>query len=136
MARVVEVDGVDAARLKGLRKVHEDGPGLALVLEPNGAEKNPVYLERGVQIELDAPAVLQHLEADGVFSPEELLLRVDADIEVVKQQIIIGAIGSVGAAQNVALCRRGRSRPRCGYHGCGQCQQQHEHSSVPAADQG
>jgi hypothetical protein len=55
-----------------------------------------------VQIELDAPAVLQHLEADGVLPLEELLLRIDANIEVVKQQIVIGAIGSVGTAQNVA----------------------------------
>ncbi len=86
-----------------------------------------------MQIELDAPAVLQHPEADGVLPLKELLFRIDANIEVVKQQIVIGAIGSIGAAQNVARCRRGRAGPQCGNRCCGQCQQQHrhQHSSVP-----
>ena len=39
---------------------------------------------------------------------KKLLLRVDAHIEVIKQQVVIGAVGTIGAAQNVGSCRRAR----------------------------
>ncbi len=38
-----------------------------------------------MQVELDARAVLQSLEADGVLSVEELFLGIDADIEAVAE---------------------------------------------------
>ena len=56
-----------------------------------------------MQVELDARVVLEHLEADGVLAAEEFLLRVDANIEVVEEQIVIGAIGSVLAAQDIGV---------------------------------
>ena len=55
-----------------------------------------------MQIQLDAPAVPEHPETDGVFALKELLLRVDANIQVVKQQVVIGPIGPIGAAQDIA----------------------------------
>ena len=121
MARIVEVDGVHAARSESLWKVDEDRSCIALVLESNSTEKYLVDVERGMQIELDAPAVLEHPEADGVLALKELLLRVDAHIEVIKQQVVIGAIRSVPTAQNV-----GSRRPVRGNHGCGECQEQGE----------
>jgi hypothetical protein len=68
-----------------------------------------------MQIELDALAVLQHPEADGVFSLKKFFLRINAYVEVVKQQIVIGTIGSVRPAQTV-----GAGSPVRGNHGCGE----------------
>ncbi len=55
----------------------------------------------GIELELDARAVLQHLEADGVCSADELLVGIDAEIEMVEEQIVVGAIGAVRAAEKV-----------------------------------
>ncbi len=107
--RVVEVDGVHAAGAEGLREVHEDGAGVALVVERGGAEEDLVDVERFVEVELDARAVLEHLEADGVFAAEELLFRVDADVEMIEEQIVVGAIRAVFAAEDVGV-RGGRRR--------------------------
>jgi hypothetical protein len=46
----VEVYGVDAPGLERLRKVHEDGALFPFILERDGAEKNLVNFERGVQV--------------------------------------------------------------------------------------
>ncbi len=54
-----------------------------------------------MQIELDARAVLQHLEANGVLAADDLLLRIDADIEMVGEQIVVDAVRPIRAAQNV-----------------------------------
>ena len=59
MAGVVEVDGVDLSGAQRFREVDEDGAGIALVFERGCAEKNFVDVQRGVQIELDARAVLE-----------------------------------------------------------------------------
>ena len=45
--------------------------------------------------------VLQHPEADGVLAANRLLLGIDADVEVVEEQIVVGAVGTPGAAQDV-----------------------------------
>ena len=58
-----------------------------------------------MQVELDARAVLKHPEADGVLAAEELLVGIDADIEVVVEQIVVGAIRPLAAAQNVVASR-------------------------------
>ena len=77
--------------------------------------------ERWMQIELDAVVVLEHLEADGVFAADEFLFRIDANIEMVVEQIVISAIGAVCAAQDVgARCPVRRN------HGCGEYQEQAE----------
>ena len=74
-------------------------------------------LQRRVQIQLDAPAVLEHPEADRVLSLEKLFVRINTYIEVIKQQVIICAIRSVRPAQKVgARCPVQRN------HGCGEYQ--------------
>ena len=59
IAGVVEVDAVGAAGAEGFGEVDEDGAGIALVLEGGVAEEDLVDVERGVQVELDARAVLR-----------------------------------------------------------------------------
>src|SRR5271156_2108438 len=65
-----------------------------------------------VQVELDARVVLEYLEANGIFSPDELLLWIDAHIQMVEEQIVVGAILAVSSAQNVSPRRRGWSLRR------------------------
>src|ERR1039457_3196799 len=111
--RVVKVDGVHAAGAERLREVHEDGAGVALVMERGGAEQNLVDVERFMQVELDARVVLKHLEAEGVLAADELLFRVDADVEMVEEQIVVGAMRPVLAAEDVGVrgsLRRGARR--------------------------
>lgn len=72
-------------------------------------------MKLGVQIELDAPAILEHSEADGVLSLEKLLLRINTYVEVVIQQIIVGSIRSIPPAQKV-----GAGCPVRGGDGCGE----------------
>ena len=51
---------------------------------------------------------LQHLEADRVLAADRLLLRIDADVEVVVEQVVVRAVAAVFAAQDVRARRRGR----------------------------
>ena len=112
VAGVVEIDAVGAAGAQGFRKVHENSAGIALVFQGGVAEQNLIDVEGGVQIELDARGVLQHPEADGDLAAEEFLFRVDANVQVVEEQIVVGAIRSVGAAQDIGAGRRGLGRER------------------------
>ena len=98
--------------MQRLGKVDEDGVELALVLQRRRAEQDLVDVQVGVQIELDARVVLQHLEANRVLAAEELLLRIDADVEVVGEQVVVGAIAPVLAAQDVRARRRRWLRSR------------------------
>jgi hypothetical protein len=50
---------------------------------------------------LNAVIIPEHLEADGVLSADEFLLWIDANIEVVIEQIIVRTIASVFSSQNV-----------------------------------
>ncbi len=70
-----------------------------------------------MQVELNARAVLEHLEADGDLSADELLLRVDADIQMIEEQIVVGAIRAVLAAQDVGMSGSGRLSRRLGRKG-------------------
>jgi len=123
ISRVIEVDAVDTARAKCLRKVHEDCAGVALVLERSVAQQNLIDVERGVQIELDAGAILEHFEANGVLAADKFFFRIDADIEVIEEQIVVGAVWSVLTAQDVGMGGSGRlpRRLRQQWH-CGACQ--------------
>src|SRR5258705_375661 len=56
-----------------------------------------------VKIELDPRVVLEHLEPDRVHPSDKLLLRIDADIEIVVEQIIVGAIAAILATQEVGV---------------------------------
>ena len=78
-------------------------------------------MKRGVKIELDAPAILEHPEADRVLPLKKLLLRINTYVEVIKQQIVVCTIRSVGPAQKV-----GAGCPVRGSHRCGQYQDQGE----------
>ena len=60
----------------------------------------------------------EHLEADRVRSADELLVGIDAEIEVVEEQIVVGAIRSIGAAQQIGvgwLLSRGRRCRWCSW---------------------
>src|SRR5580658_10411793 len=74
-------------------------------------------MQRGVEIELDAGVVVEHLEANGVLPADEFLFGVDADVQMVVEQIVVSAIWTVSSAQNVGTRRRGWSlrslRLRC-----------------------
>ena len=97
----MNVDRVGAAVAQRLREVDEEGAAVALVFQRRLAQQDLVDLERGIELELDAGAVLQHLEADGVRSADEFLVRIDAEVEMVEEQIVVGAIGAVRAAEKV-----------------------------------
>ena len=56
--------------------------------------------------------VLEHLEANRVLAGDEFLQRVDANVEVIKKQIVVGPITPVLSAQNV--CVGGWLRRRLG----------------------
>ena len=102
---VVEVDGVGVAGAKGLRKVDEDGAESRSYLSGVVPRRILSMLQRLLEVELDARAVLEHLEANGVFAADEFLVGIDANIEVVVEQIVVGAVWAVGTAQDVGLCR-------------------------------
>jgi hypothetical protein len=106
LARVVELDVVLASRAQPLRKVNEHRVDLALVLQLAPGVQDAVDVQVGIQIELDARIVAQHPETDGVLSGEVLLLGIDADVEVVREEIVVGAVASVVAAQEVGARRR------------------------------
>ncbi len=40
---------------------------------------------------------------DGVFAGDELLFGVDADVEVVVEEVVIGAVGAPGSAEDVGV---------------------------------
>src|SRR5580693_10230519 len=67
-----------------------------------------------MKVELDARTVLKHFEANGILPADGLLLRINANIQVVRKQIIVDAVWTVGAAQNVRARRSGWRRRRCG----------------------
>ncbi len=100
-ARIVEVDGVFLALLERLGKIDEDGIQLALVLEIGGAEQDLLDRQVVVEIDLNPRIVLQHPEADGILAAQELLVRIDPHVEVVGQQIVVGAIAAVLTAQDI-----------------------------------
>ena len=94
-------------------KSTKTAPESRSILERGRAEENLVDVERFVQVELDARAVLEHPEADGVLAADELLFGIDADVEMVEEQVVVGAIRPVLAAQDVGMrggLRRG-ARP-------------------------
>src|ERR1041385_8988590 len=89
--------------MQSLREVDKDRAGIALVFEQDSAEENLVDHQRVRQIKLYPRIVLEHFEADGVLPSDGLFLRINPDIEVVKKQIVVGAIRPVGATQDVCM---------------------------------
>ena len=109
-ARVVEVDRDHLAGLQRAREVDEHRVQLALVLERRRAVEDLVDVQVGVEIELDARRVLEHAERDRVLPADELLVRLDPDVEVIRQQVVVRAEFAVFAPQDVTARRRGGRR--------------------------
>src|SRR6185437_14735010 len=103
---VVEDDGVVAALAQRGRKIDKDGAVVARVAERRGTEEDTVDLEVRIKIKLNSGAVLEHAEADGIAAGDEFPGRIDANAEVVIKQIVVAAVGAVGAAQDVGVGRR------------------------------
>ena len=101
-------------------------------------EHDLVDVQVGVQIELNARVVLQHPEADAVLAGDELLLGIDADVEVIGEQIVVGAIPPVFAAQDVGARRwpqrrrRRRARALCEHDGRRHCADDRTKANPPA----
>ncbi len=56
-------------------------------------------MQRVAQIDLDAVVVFEHLEANRVAAADELLRWIDPHVEVIGEQIVVGAVLAVVAAQ-------------------------------------
>src|SRR5258708_5089962 len=56
-----------------------------------------------VEIQLNACVVLEHLEPDRVPATDKLLLRIDANIEIIEEQIIVGTIAAILTAEDVGV---------------------------------
>src|SRR5262249_12582111 len=99
IARIIELDRINTPRAQRFGEIDENRARVPLVFQDRLAQQNLIYGERCMQVELNASAVLQHLEANRVFSADELFLRIDPDIQVVGKQIVIRAIWPVFAAK-------------------------------------
>jgi hypothetical protein len=51
---------------------------------------------------------MQHLEADRVFASDELIVGIDTNIQVIKQQVVIRSITPIFAAQGLRARGSGR----------------------------
>ena len=119
-ARVVELDRIRAPGPQRLGKVHPDRVEFAIVFQRRRAEEDLLDGEVGVEVELDPRVVLEHLEANRVHAADRLLFRIDPDVEVVGEEVVVRAVAPVLAAQDVRARRRplggrlGRGRLRIG----------------------
>src|ERR1700729_1588846 len=89
------------SRHPGLRGVAKHRGALALILQYRAAQRNLVDPRWLFEFGSNARPILQHLEANRIRSIYVFLVRIDAEIEVIKEQIIIGAIGSVRTNQEI-----------------------------------
>src|SRR5262245_16193721 len=105
---VIEIDGIYGVFLKRRGKVHEDSPQFARIFQFGRAEQDFVYIEIGEQVELDSRIIPQHLETDRIFSADELLLRINANIQLVGEQVVVGPPVTIRASQDVSPRRRRR----------------------------
>jgi hypothetical protein len=51
-----------------------------------------------IEVDLDARTVLEHAEANGILAAQELLVGIDPHIEMVVEQLVVGAIRPPTAA--------------------------------------
>src|SRR5215813_11851554 len=72
-------------------------------MQSSGIEQNFVDVQSLGKIELNASVLLQHLDANRILTADKFLFRVDPDVEVVGEQIVVSAIRPIGAAQKVCL---------------------------------
>ena len=91
---------------KLVRKIDEHCTEIAFVFERGSAQKNLVHIETRVQVDLNARVGFQHVETKRVFPADELPFRINANIEMVVEQIVVCPVRSVGSQKNVRwLCR-------------------------------
>src|SRR6185437_11213064 len=105
-SRVVEIDRVGLPGPQRLRKIHEHRSRVALILQRRLAKKDLVNLERVVEVKLNARPILQHLEANRILAADRLCVRINTNIQVVIQQIVIGSIRPISAAQYIGPGRQ------------------------------
>ena len=93
-----------------LKLLEVDEHGVDLTLEGERRRVHLDLLDREVRVEIDLNpgVVLQHPETDAVLAADQLLRRVDADVEVVVAEIVVGAIAAVLATKDVGAARRSR----------------------------
>ena len=107
-AGIVEVDGVGLSSVQRLRKVDKHRAGIPGVDQFFLAQHDLLDHQNLAEIELNARAVGQHLEAHGIHAGNGLAYRIDANIEVVVEQIVVRSVRPVGPAQDFDACRRHR----------------------------
>src|SRR6202034_1293136 len=109
MAGIMEIDGVNPALEQLFREIDVDGSARrTLEAERQGRlirllQKNLIDLKRPHEIQLNAAAVLQHFEADGILTAQGSLLRIYPYVQVVVEQIVVGAIRAIAPAQMIGL---------------------------------
>lgn len=54
-----------------------------------------------MEVELNSRIVSEHPEADGVLAADGFLFRIDADVEMIEEEIIVSAIAAILAPQDV-----------------------------------
>jgi hypothetical protein len=65
-------------------------------------QEDAVNPKRWHQVELNALAILQHPELDGIHSTQKLLGRIHPHMQVVVQQVVVRAIRAVATQKFVA----------------------------------
>jgi hypothetical protein len=101
--------------------------GSVMLQEYLPGEEYSVDVQSFVQVDLDAVVVGQHAEADRVLAAEEFLIGVEADVQMVVQQIVIGAVTTVFTSEELGSARwplrrladSGRRGPRSWIRGRG-----------------
>jgi hypothetical protein len=101
MARVIKVDRVSPAGAPCLGKPTNADPDFRSYFS-SLVPSRILSVQCLVQIESDARAVLYHLESDRDLPAEELLLGIDANIEIVEQQVVVGAVWAVARRRMLA----------------------------------
>ena len=107
--RIIEIDGIRCARLQSVSgKSTNTAPESRSYFSGAVAQQNFVDVQCRVQIELNSRRIRQHLEADRILPAEILLLRIDANIQVIRKQIVVSPISAILAAQKIRMRRHRR----------------------------
>src|SRR5262245_47837497 len=101
----MEVNRIRFTLLQGLGEVDIDRIGLALVFQFCVAQQDLLNLKDIAEIDLNPRTVLQHLELDRILAGNRFLLWIDSDIEVVVEQVVVGALRAIAAAELIAFVR-------------------------------
>ncbi|MBV6504871.1 MAG: hypothetical protein ILNGONEN_00426 [Syntrophorhabdaceae bacterium] len=106
MPGIMKIDAVSLAGFQPFGKIDKHGVELACVLQRLAVEQNAVDLHVVKQIDLNALIIREHFKPDRVESGKIFLCYAQAHVEIIKQQIIVGAIWPVAAAQRIPAIER------------------------------